>query len=153
MKLLLALLALIAPATAALANEVALTNEVFVEHVKKDAKGKDVVVLDEPTAVIPGDKLVFVLSYKNTGTKPASDFVVTNPLPSEVAFAGGETEGAIVSVNGGKTWGALSALRVKQADGAERSAQPTDVTHVRWSFAKAIPAGQSGKVSFRGIVK
>ena len=153
MKILLSFLALIAPAAAMAASDVSLDSDVFVERVKQDASGKSSTVLEPPKVVTPGDKLVFVLAYKNGGAKPATDFVVTNPIPAAVAFAGTEGDGALVSVDGGKSWGALATLKVKQADGKLRPALPADVTHVRWSFAKAIAAGAGGKLSFRGIVK
>ena len=140
MKFLLAFFALVAPASAIAASEVSLDSDVFVERVKQDASGKQTTVLEPPKVVTPGDKLLFVLSYKNGGAKAASDFVVTNPIPDAVAFSGAEGEGSVVSVDGGKSWGALAALKVKQADGKLRPAVPADVTHVRCSFAKAIGA-------------
>ena len=153
MKFLLSFLALIAPAAAMAASDVSLASDVFVERVKQDTSGKTATVLEPPKVVTPGDKLLFVLSYRNGGAKPASDFVVTNPVPSEVAFAGAEGDGASVSVDGGKSWGALASLKVKQPDGKLRPAAPADVTHVRWNFAQAIAAGAGGKLSFRGTVK
>ena len=153
MKILLSFLALIAPAAAMAASEVSLDSDVFVERVKQDASGKRSTVLEPPKVVTPGDRLVFVLAYKNGGAKPATDFVVTNPIPDAVAFAGAEGDGALMSVDGGKSWGVLATLRVKQPDGSLRPALPADVTHVRWSFAQAIAAGAGGKLSFRGIVK
>ena len=153
MKILLSFLALIVPAAAMAASDVSLDSDVFVERVKQDASGKPSTVLEPPKVVTPGDKLVFVLAYKNGGAKPATDFVVTNPIPDAVAFAGAEGDGALMSVDGGKSWGALAALKVKQSDGTLRPALPADVTHVRWSFEKAIAAGAGGKLSFRGIVK
>ena len=152
MKALLFLLALIAPAVAA-ANDVALSSKVFVERIKIDAAGKRSTVLEPPSMVTPGDRLLFVLSWQNGGARPAADFVVTNPIPSAVSYAGAESDGAVVSVDGGKNWGALATLKVGQPDGTMRAAVPADVTHVRWSFTKPIEAGATGKLSFRGIVR
>jgi uncharacterized repeat protein (TIGR01451 family) len=103
--------------------------------------------------VTPGDKLVFLLSYRNGGASPATGFVVTNPIPSAVAFAGGESDGATVSVDGGKSWGILATLRIANADGTSRPAAPEDVTHIRWSFGQPIAPGRAGQLSFRGVVK
>jgi uncharacterized repeat protein (TIGR01451 family) len=150
----LACLALVAPAAAAAAAEpVSLSSEVMVERVRQDADGTSRVVREEPRMVTPGDKLVFLLSYRNGGAQPASGFVVTNPIPSAVAFAGGESEGATVSIDGGKSWGILAALRVANADGTSRPATPDDVTHIRWSFGQPIAPGRAGQLSFRGTVK
>jgi uncharacterized repeat protein (TIGR01451 family) len=153
MKLLLALLALLAPVTAQAANDVALTSSVFVEKAVSQADGKTRLVLEEPRVVVPGDKLVFVLAYKNLGTKPAADFVVTNPMPGAVVYQGTGDIGAIVSIDGGKNWGTLASMKVRKADGTVRAAYPEDVTHVRWAMKTPIPVGAAGKLSFRGVVR
>ncbi|WP_106639447.1 DUF11 domain-containing protein [Allosphingosinicella vermicomposti] len=152
MKYALALLAALLPASA-FANNVQLESQVFVERIVTGPDGKEQTALQEPKVVTPGEKLVFELNYKNTGSKPADDFVVTNPMPAAVSYAGGESDGSVVSVDGGKTWGPLASLKVAGTDGVERAAQASDVTHVRWTFAQAIPAGAQGKLTFRGTVK
>lgn len=146
-------LATLAPAQAFAANQVALDNNVFVERVTTDAAGKERVLLEEPKIVVPGDRLVFVLNYRNAGAQPADKFVVTNPMPSAVRFAGTGNPDTMVSVDGGKAWGTLETLSVMQPDGTRRAAQPADVTHIRWAFQKPIPAGATGKLMFRGVVK
>jgi uncharacterized repeat protein (TIGR01451 family) len=152
MKCLIALFVLAAPAAALAADNVTLSSHAFVEKVKPGPNGKPVTVLEEPKLVTPGDRLVFELSYRNQGAKPATGFVITDPIPSAVTFAGSESAGAVYSVDGGRTWGPLASLRVATANGGSRPATATDVTHVRWNFP-AIPAGAGGKVSFRGVVK
>lgn len=153
MKILLALLALLAPAAAFAADAVSLSSKVLVERIRQEADGKTRTVREEPGVVTPGDKLVFLLGYRNNGAAPATGFVVTNPIPGSVAFAGGESEGAQVSVDGGNSWGALAALRVANADGTSRPAGQADVTHIRWTFAQPIAPATSGQLSFRGVVK
>lgn len=110
-------------------------------------------LLEAPGVVTPGDRLMFVLHYRNAGSTPATDFVVTNPIPELVSFNGSESAGAVYSVDGGRNWGALAALTMANPDGSRRAATPADVTYVRWRFAQAIPAGQSGELRFRGVVK
>jgi uncharacterized repeat protein (TIGR01451 family) len=154
MRILIALFALFAPVAAAhAANDVTLSSEVFVERTKPDAQGKPIVSLEPPAVVTPGDKLVFVLSYKNAGAQPAAGFTLTNPIPASVSFTGAEGEGAVESVDGGKSWGQLATLKVTAADGTSRAATPADVTHVRWTFGPAIAVGEAGKLRFRGVVK
>ena len=139
-------------AAPAIAGDVALSSAVFVEKTV-DANGQRRIVLEPPRQVAPGDKLVFVVNYRNRGAAPATDLVVTNPMPGAVAYQSSAGTAAIVSIDGGRNWGPLSRLRVREADGAVRWARPEDVTHVRWTFAKAIPAGQGGRLSFRGVVR
>ena len=153
MKILLMLMALLLPAVAHAADGVSLVSQVLVERTETAPDGRSVVTRAEPDVVTPGDRLVFVLSYRNGGPEPAEGFVLTNPVPDSVAFAGTDDAGAVVSVDGGRTWGALNSLTVAQADGTSRPAELADVTHIRWTFAQAVPSGGAGELSFRGVVK
>lgn len=152
-KFLLALAALFVPGIAFAADSVALSSMVFVEKTIADADGKAKITLHEPKVVTPGDRLIFILNYQNRGLSAANNFVVTNPLPTAVAYQGTADASAEVSIDGGKVWGALSALKVADGPSRWRSARPEDVTHVRWTMKQAIPAGAQGKLSFRGIVR
>lgn len=135
------------------ATPLQLSSDVFVEKQVVRADGSRTVVLEKPKLVLPGDNLVFVVKYRNTGTATASNFVVTNPLPSAVAFNGTSDGLEVVSIDGGRVWGTLSALRVKQADGNVRAAERRDVTHIKWNLNQPLTAGAEGKLIFRGIVK
>jgi uncharacterized repeat protein (TIGR01451 family) len=151
-RLILAMFALSAPAVALAANDVALTSSMFVEQSVPQPGGGAKVTLTQPKSVPPGAKLVFVLNYRNQGKAPATNFSVTNPIPASVAFDSTADAGAVYSVDGGKTWGPLTTLRVTAA-GASRAALAEDVTHVRWILTNPIPVGGTGKLSFRGRVK
>ena len=153
MRIPLTLLALLLPGAALAQNQVALTSDVLVERTTTGPNGAARTALEAPGVVTPGDRLVFVLSYRNNAANPATDFVVTNPIPESVSYNGTESTGSVISVDGGRTWGALSALSVRNADGTSRPAALADVTHVRWRIAQPIPAGGSGELRFRGIVK
>ena len=151
--LLFLLLAALMPGQALAANQVALDNHVFVERVSTDAQGKQRILLEEPKVVVPGDRLVFVLNYRNAGAQPADKFVITNPLPAAVRFADAGDTRPQVSVDGGKQWGLLADLSIPMTDGTRRAAQPADVTHIRWAFQNPIPVGGTGKLMFRGVVR
>ena len=110
MRALTALLALTA-APAMAAGNLSLKSDVFVERTEV-RDGKMLVTLAEPKMVTPGDRLVFVLHYRNEGQSPASNMVVTNPMPSAVSYQ--DAEGAQVSVDGGRTWGPLAAARIRR---------------------------------------
>jgi uncharacterized repeat protein (TIGR01451 family) len=153
MRFLLILAALLLPSAALAQSQVALNSQVFVERTTTDANGAARTALEPPGVVTPGDHLVFVLSYHNNAAAPATDFVVTNPIPDSVIFAGAESAGSVLSVDGGQSWGALAALTVRNPDGSSRPAALGDVTHVRWRIAQPIPAGGGGELRFRGVVK
>lgn len=130
-----------------------LASDVFVERVQKRADGSVATILEAPKLVVPGDQLVFVVRYRNMSNQPASNFVVTNPIPRAVAFSNTADGTEIVSVDGGKSWGFLSQLRVIKSDGTARAALPTDVTHIKWNLNQTLAAGSAGKLVFRGVVR
>jgi uncharacterized repeat protein (TIGR01451 family) len=148
-----------APA-AATPSPVTLTSDVKIERVEVDANGKETVTLHAPKSVVvvPGDKVLFTLEVTNTGAQPAAGFRATNPMPGPVQFVSVAEDWAEVSVDGGKVWGKLAALKVMTvpAEGAapaERAADIADVTHVRWIFPEAIAPGGKRKISYRGVIK
>jgi uncharacterized repeat protein (TIGR01451 family) len=147
-----AVLALVA-ATPAISAPVELASDVFVEREQKRADGSVATILEAPKLVVPGDQLVFVVRYRNAGQQPASNFVVTNPIPRAVAFSGTADGTEIVSVDGGKSWGALSQLKISKGDGTSRQALPGDVTHLKWNMNQTLAAGSAGKLVFRGVVR
>lgn len=156
MKFLAAGLALALPAAAlAQASAVSLNAKAYVARTVTDAQGKKTNKLFDPdkVPVLPGEPIVMLLDYKNNGAKPATGFVINNPIPPQLTFTGVEQAWARVSVDGEKTFGQLATLKVKAADGTLRPAQPADVTHVRWTFAQPIAPGTGGRVSFYAVIK
>lgn len=135
------------------ASPLELSSDIFVETQHKRADGTFATTLASPKKLLPGDSLVFVVRYRNVSAKPASDFVVTNPMPKAVAFAGTSDGTEVVSVDGGKSWGKLSQLRILLADGTSRPALMGDVTHIKWILNQSLTAGAEGKLIFRGVVR
>jgi hypothetical protein len=135
------------------AGGVSISSEIQAVKVVTDAKGNKKNTLVSPTTVLPGTPLVVWISYKNGGPKAATGFVINNPVPKGVDFTGVAENWAVVSVDGGKTFGALATLKVKGSDGKMRPAVPQDVTGVRWTIPQPIAPGASGKVSFYAVVK
>lgn len=150
----LAVLALAAPLTGAHAQgaqPVELKGEVKLDKLVTE-EGKSRHELVAPEVVVPGDHLVFSTSYRNTSAETIKDFVVTNPLPAGVMLASDDAASLDVSVDGGKTWGKLAQLSVAPENGAARPAQPSDVTHIRWTIP-AIKPGQQGTLTYLAIVR
>lgn len=145
--------ALIATSSSAIAapGQVVMQGDVRLEKIVVE-KGASRVELQEPNVVVPGDKLLFTTRYTNSGSSAVQNFVVTNPLPSAVRLVADNTGGYTVSVDGGKTWGALASLKVSDSKGGLRAATELDVTHLRWVIAN-ISAGASGKVEYHAIVR
>ena len=113
-------LALTVPGAALAQEVVALKSTVYVARAVTDAQGNKKNQLFAPDRVLPGEALVMMLEYKNNGAKPAANFVINNPIPNAVAFTGVEQPWAVVSVDGGKTFGNASVV-----DRRDRSANTT----------------------------
>jgi uncharacterized repeat protein (TIGR01451 family) len=149
------LLAAARPAVAA--DTLELSNAVFQEVDTKAADGSTHKERVPAAKVVPGSEVVYVITYHNTGKQPATDVVITNPIPKELAYrpepGPGPSLTPEVSVDAGKSWGALASLTVKGADGKPRPAQGSDVTHVRWKLGKPVKAGEQGTVSYRAVLQ
>jgi len=105
-----------------------------------------------PQVVVPGDRLVFSVRYRNVSADKVDNFVVTNPIPQPVMLAADGAEALDVSVDGGKAYGKLTALRVADGKGGLRAALSSDVTHIRWILPSVQPSA-SGTLSFNAIVR
>ena len=131
---------------------VQLSNTVMRNVEQKGADGRVTQNKVVATSVAPGDQVTYLIAYKNDAAKPAERVVVTNPVPANLEFVSA-SDGAEVSVDGGKSYGALTSLTTRSASGAARAAQAADVTHVRWRIANSIAPGAAGEVSFQAKVK
>ena len=162
---------------------VEIKSNVMLERVETDDNGAETIELVNPAAdgvvVVPGDGLLVTLTYTNTGADSAENFRAVNPINKAIRVTSISEDWAEVSVDGGTTWGKLETLTVMDSvpepdasasdtvadevsgdvtapetlPASPRAAQMSDITHIRWTFADPIPAGASGNVSFRGVVK
>lgn len=145
---------LLGPVSIALAQPaqpIELKGQVKVVKVTTE-NGRQKTVLVDPNVVVPGDRLVFTTSYRNTGAAAVSSFVVTNPLPEGVTYAPTDSSVADVSVDSGKTWGKLDTLRVADGKGGFRPAVAADVTHLRW-ILPLLASGAAGSVTYLAVVR
>lgn len=151
MPLILAMIfATLSPLSIAHAQEtVSLTGDVKVVRTVED-NGVTRDVVEEPAKVVPGDHLVFSTSYSNDTGQPVDAFVITNPLPEGIALArDGDFE---VSIDGGKSWGSLAMLSIRDDAGATRQATLDDVTQIRWILPR-LAVGAAGTVSYSAVVR
>lgn len=143
-------IATLAPMTAQAAGAVQLASDVFVERFQPAPGGGTARILERADRLHPGDRVIFVVAWKADRNR---DFTVTNPLPRAVSFQSGAGNGEEVSVDGGRTWGLLDDLIVRDEAGHSRHAVPEDVTHVRWRVPGAMAALGAGRMTYRGVVR
>jgi len=106
--------------------------------------------------IAPGERVVYTLSFTNDDAEPASDLVLTMPVPEEIKYMDGTAtrDGAsiVFSADGGQTFAARDTLKASM-DGVMRSATAADITHIRWTVTGPIASGESGNLSYKGILK
>lgn len=146
------MLATAAPALAAqAAPTLVIVNEQQQDKVVEE-HGLKRHVLVTPAKVVPGDHMVYSLTYKSSYTQPLTKVVLSDPIPTGTVLDDDGTGNYEVSVDGGKNWGKLAQLTLDDGKGARRPAQASDATHVRWVIETIAP-GASGHVSFRAVVR
>jgi len=130
-----------------------------VDVVVENEKGeKEVKRVDAARArILPGDEIFFSVRFSNTGTEPAGDIVITNPVPEHMILKPltihGENASVTLSIDSGKSFDRMEALFVVEQDGTKRPPKPEEYTHVRWSFSKEITPGEQDSVGFSAIVE
>lgn len=130
------------PAQAQAQPSVQTDSAVFVERI--DARnGRR---LEPASMLVRGDRVVTVVTWKRM--RGTGSFMLTNPLPARLAYQRSASEMQEVSVDGGRTWGRLEAIRI---DG--RQAMPEDVTHVRWRIPASYAALGQGRIAYSGVVR
>lgn len=139
-------------ASAQTSGHLNVTTTVQKEEVTIDDAGKRSTQLVDASKVVPGDEVIYTVTFSNIGDEPAENVVITNPLPEQLTYVDGSAFGPgaeiVFSVDGGKTFGNRADLVVTE-DGVPRSATADDFTHIRWVMANDIPAGSQGMPRFR----
>jgi uncharacterized repeat protein (TIGR01451 family) len=152
-------LALLLPAwgARAVADGIEVKAVAEIEVKVKAEDGKEVIQRQPAKKVPPGVAVIYTLHAANTGKSPATDVVVTDPIPEHMDYVDGSasTTGTRLtfSADGGKTFVAKDKLVVKGKDGVTRPATPEEVSHIRWQFEKPLAPGESRSVEFRARVE
>jgi len=139
--------------TPALAAPLEVISQVLVEQRVAAPDGTTRIELVTPKRVVPGDRVTYVLRYRNTGRQPISDLVLANPLPASLTYRGPHSGSPAPELSAdGKSFGPLAGLRVAAAS-VSRTASTQDVTSVRWQLDQPLAAGAGGEFSFDAVVK
>ena len=103
-------------------------------------------------AVVPGDDVVYTITFTNISDESADNVVITNPISNSLTYVAGSAigPGTVIefSVDGGQTFGQADEL-VVGTNGGQRPAGVDDFTHVRWTMENELAAGAQGMARFR----
>ena len=102
--------------------------------------------------VVPGDEVIYTISYRNESEEPAENVRITNPIPDHLTFTGvdgGSERTAVTYSVDGLHYDVAENLTIVDALGTPRRAETSDFTHVRWTILEPLSPGEAGAVGFR----
>ncbi|MDJ0757775.1 MAG: hypothetical protein QNJ19_00165 [Woeseiaceae bacterium] len=145
-----ALLLLLASGIAMSQGTLEVQTTVQKEAVTTNEDGERIKELIPAETVVPGERVVYTITFRNTGEEPADDVIITNPISEELTYVQGSAFGPGMELQfsvDGQSFGAAEDLTVEE-DGETRTATPEDYTHIRWVMQSDLSAGAQGTVRF-----
>ncbi len=133
-----------------------VTTTVQKEMVVTNENGETETRLIGAETVVPGERVVYTITFENTGADAAENVVITNPIAESLSYVAGSASNGDMriefSADGGRTFGIASELTLVD-DGIERPATTGDYTHVRWIMQTELDVGAKGSASFAAILE
>lgn len=112
--------------------------------------------LVDATAVAPGEKVFYTITFKNIGDTSADNVVITNPIAETLQYVDGSAFGPGTtiefSIDGGQTFADGKDLTIVEGD-TTRPAIASDFTHVRWVMKNDLAAGAQGIARFAAVLE
>ena len=143
-KMPIAAIALAMASAAGAQSLVEIDREVFVET-SEERDGAVQRVLAPAETLERGDTVVLMLAWRSPQDRP---FTISSRVPRTLAFRGSGRDTPQVSVDGGRTWGHLSPLRING-----RAATSADVTNIRWDVSNPRAARGRGVFTYSAVVR
>lgn len=151
-KLLVAVSVMLGATAFAQQGHLNVKTEVQKEEIVVNENGDTERRLVAAATVVPGDDVIYTITFTNISDEVAENVVITNPISDNLTYVEGSAFGPGTniefSVDGGTIYGELSALTV-EVDGESRPARAEDITHVRWTMQDELQAGAKGMAQFR----
>ena len=149
--------ALIGLAMAVPASALTASQTIQKEIITTNADGTQTVAYESAETVIPGERVVYTVNFENNRDEVETNLVLTMPVPAEVKYVEGtasDESGVLTfSADGGAKFAARDALVVENEAGEAVNASADDITHIRWVVAGPVNPGETGAISFTGILK
>lgn len=152
----IALIALSAVAAAEGQAHLAVQTTVQKEQMVVNENGEAETRLVPAEVVVPGESVIYTITFKNVSAEPADNVVITNPIAEDLMYVEGSAFGPgmdlLFSVDGGVTFAAADELSVIES-GEVRGAEPGDFTHVRWVLKNDLEVGAQGMARFAAVLE
>lgn len=131
---------------------IALESRVLREVEQSDVNGGVHRALSTATTMRAGDRLVFVIRYRNIGQSAVAGTSIVSALPPRLAIDPGQHSRIEVSVDGGRRWDRPGATFTSGPDGRLTPATGQQVTHIRVKIDRPIAPGATGQEMFRATI-
>ena len=155
----LSLICLIGAAGTGLAQEqgsIRLQNVAEKQELFIDSSGVERTRLVPVATALPGDEIIYTITFTNIGTEAAEHVVITNPVPEHMRYVDRSAIGAgsdiSFSVDGGNSYGSPQELFVADGEGKQRPAQAEDYTHIRWQLLNDAEPSSKGFARFSAVL-
>jgi len=133
-----------------------VTTTVHKEEVTVNESGEAETRLVAADTVVPGESVVYTITFQNISDEPAANVVITNPISEDLTYVDGSAfgPGTVIqfSTDGGQNFAAADELTVID-DGLSRPAGPDDFTHIRWVMQNELAVGAQGTARFTAVLK
>lgn len=145
-------------ASAVLAQTQPITVNTVAEKEERytDPQGIERSRLVPVATVIPGDQVVYTITFANRGTQTAEGIKIVDPIPDEMRYVADSANGpgTIISfsADGGQTFGAVGTVMVSD-DGSRRAATPNEFTHIQWVFNHPLEPGAQAHAQFKAVLQ
>jgi len=123
-----------------------VSRAVYVERTATMPGGERVRTIEPAEDLRPGDKVVLMVEWR--GGHGGEPVTISSAVPRALAFQRSSADAFEISIDGGRSWGRLGAMRIADDDGY-RLASPEDVTHLRWRIASGDPV----RLTYSAIVR
>ena len=138
------------------AAPITLQTVVHKEELVVNAAGETETLLLPVTTAVPGDQVIYTVTFANQGDEPATGVTVVDPIPDQMRYVAGSASGPgtdiTFSVDGGHSFALAADLEVTATSGAARAARAEDFTHIRWVFRGELEPGAQGVARFRAVL-
>ncbi len=152
----LMMLALSQQAVAQEQGHLNVTTTVQKQEVTVNDSGEAETRLVAADSVVPGESVVYTITFQNISDEPAANVVITNPISEDLTYVDGSAfgPGTVIqfSTDGGQNFAAADELTVID-DGVSRPAGPDDFTHIRWVMQRELAVGAQGTARFTAVLK
>ena len=119
--------------------------------------GTETLSREKADTVTPGERVVYTLSFTNDSTQPATDLILTMPVPKEVRYMEGSATDLnmvpVFSADGGTNFSTREQLQVLNNDGQFQAASSGDITHIRWTVPGPLAIGETDNLAFKGVLR